>query len=255
MGSKPQINFEKIDRVNKRMPPGWIPNQHGAWAMLISPFLVGVLASEPRWVHLPLALFWLLGYFAFFATSLWLKANRRPRWFPPVRAYSIAAACVGVCVLVLDSSLILWAPVFVGPLVVGLWAASQRRERDLLIGITTLVGAAAMTLMTYDIGHGSVTVQAWKLALIQLLYFGGTVFYVKSAIRERDNSGFLRISIAFHVAATVAAWVLSPWLGLVFSVLLIRAAVLPPRHPSPRTLGLIEVAATVMVALVSIAVV
>lgn len=241
--------------MNKRMSPGWIPNQHGAWAMLISPFLVGVVASKPHWVHLPLALFWMLGYFAFFATSLWLKANRRPRWFPPVRAYTIAASGAGVGVLALDPTLIKWAPAFVVPLGVGLWAASQRRERDLLVGITTLVGAAAMTLMTYDIGHGSVTEQAWQLALIQLLYFGGTVFYVKSAIRERDNSNFLRISIAFHGVATVIAWVLSPWLGLVFTILLIRAAVLPPRHPSPRTLGLIEVAATVMVALVSIAVV
>ena len=69
-----------------------MPNQHGAWAMLASPLAVGILAGGPAWVHVPLTALWFVGYFAFFATSLWLKARRRPRYWPPVRAYGIAAA-------------------------------------------------------------------------------------------------------------------------------------------------------------------
>jgi len=34
--------------------PGWVPNQHGAWAMLASPLLVGVVAGGFAWVHLAL---------------------------------------------------------------------------------------------------------------------------------------------------------------------------------------------------------
>ena len=67
-----------------RRAPGWIPNQHGAWAMLATPLLVGILASRPTWAHLPLTAFWFLGYFAFFAAGLWLKAApaRRARYLP-----------------------------------------------------------------------------------------------------------------------------------------------------------------------------
>ena len=58
--------------------------------MLAGPLLVGVLASEPRWVHLPLTLLWFVGYFAFFAIGLWLRSRRKARYRPPVRAYGLA---------------------------------------------------------------------------------------------------------------------------------------------------------------------
>ena len=82
-----------------------MPNQHGAWAMLTTPFLVGVLSSEPRWVHLPLAALWAVGYFAFFATGLWLKSHRRARYLPPVRAYAAASLLLGALVLALRPDL------------------------------------------------------------------------------------------------------------------------------------------------------
>ena len=47
--------------------------------MLATPLAVGILASSPQWVHLPLTAFWFLGYFAFFAAGLWLKAPPRRR--------------------------------------------------------------------------------------------------------------------------------------------------------------------------------
>ena len=234
--------------------PGWVPNQHGAWAMVISPLIVGIIAGGPRWIHLPLTAFWLLGYFAFFAVSLWLKARRRAKWFPPVRAYALAATAMGLVVLAMDPTLIQWAPAFVLPLGIGLWAASRRRDRDLVVGVTTIIGASAMTLVAYDAGHHGVDQRAWQLAGVQLLYFTGTVFYVKSAIRERDNLAFLWTSVAFHAGACAITWVLNVWLGLVFAVLLARSAVLPPLRLTPKTLGILEILATLAVALVSLVV-
>ena len=58
---------------------GWLPNQHGAWAMLIVPFIVGVVlrsrAGEPggAWL-IPLAAAEFAAYFAFNALGLWLHA-------------------------------------------------------------------------------------------------------------------------------------------------------------------------------------
>ena len=88
--------------------------------MLATPLLVGILASQPRWVHLPLTAFWFVGYFAFFATGLWLKSRRKPRYWPPVRTYAAAATLLGALTLALDPGLILWAPLFVVPLGIAL---------------------------------------------------------------------------------------------------------------------------------------
>lgn len=223
--------------------------------MLASPLLVGLIAGGPAWADLPLAAFWFVGYFAFFATSLWLKASRRAKWWPPVRFYGVAATGLGALTAILDPSLIRWAPAFVVPLGVGLWAAANRRERDLLAGLATVVGSALMTVVAFDAGTDGSLRRGWLLAAIQFAYFAGTVFYVKSSIRERGNRGFLALSVAFHAAATVAtAWV-SWWLVLVFALLTLRAAVVPRLAASPKQLGIGEIVSTVVVALTSLAVI
>jgi hypothetical protein len=220
--------------------------------MLASPLLVGALAAGPGWIHLPLAAFWFVGYFAFFATSLWLKSGRRSRYLPPVRTYAAAATALGVLVALLEPSLLRWAPLFVLPLGVGLWAAANRRERELLSGVTTVVGSALMTVVAYDAGGGTDLRRAWLLALVQFLYFAGTVFYVKSAIRERDNPRFLTLSTLAHAVAMVGLTFLSARVGLVFAALTVRAAYVPRLALTPRQLGIGEIVATVVVGVVSL---
>ncbi len=238
-----------------RRSPGWVPNQHGAWAMLASPLLVGAIAGGPAWAHLALALFWFAGYCAFFATGQWLRSGRRPRWWPPVRAYVPLAAALGVGVAAWRPDLLVWTPGFVVPLGVGLWASAHRRDRDLLVGLATVVGSSLMTVVAYDAGSGTDLRRAWLLALVQLLYFAGTVFYVKSAIRERGNRRFLGLGVGYHVVAAAVLVPLSGWLAALFGLLAARAAVVPPRAPSPKAIGLGEVAATAAVAVTSLLVV
>ncbi len=221
--------------------------------MLTAPLLVGIVAGGPAWVHLPLTVFWFLGYFAFFATSLWLKSRRRPRYWPPVRAYTAAAAAVGLVVVLLEPRLLWWVPAFVLPLGVGLVAAASRHERDLLAGLTTVVGSCLMTVVAYDAGAGRADARAWWLALVLTLYFLGTVFYVKSAIRERGNRGFLAVSVAFHVVTAVLVTWLAWQLGLLFGVFAVRAAAVPRLGWSPKQLGIGEIMATVAVSLLALA--
>lgn len=259
-------------RPVRRRSPGWIPNQHGAWAMLASPLLVGILAAGPAWAHLPLMLFWFVGYFAFFAAGLWLKASRRARHRPPVIAYSAAATMLGVILVLVEPTLIRWVPAFAGPLAIGLWSSARHTDRSLLSGLSTSVGSALMTLVAYDAGGGADWQRAGLLAATQAAYFAGTVFYVKSLIRQRGDASFRRLSISCHVGFTLlaaAAAVLvsrarpadigqlgvSWWVVAVFGVLAIRAAWVPRLTPPPPPvrIGLGEIAATLAVAVTSLA--
>jgi hypothetical protein len=229
--------------------------------MLASPLLVGVLAGGAAWVHLPLAAFWFAGYFAFFATSLWLKASRRAKWFPPVRAYGLLSLALGGCVLVLEPGLVRWVPLFVVPLGIGLYAAAHRQDRALVSGLATTAGSALMTVVAYDAGPGSDLARAWQLALVQFLYFAGTVFYVKTVIRERDNPAFRVLSGVYHALALVVVAAVfglidndgTAWpLLVVFTLLLARAVLVPPYRPTPKQVGIAEIAATVAVATTSL---
>lgn len=220
--------------------------------MLITPLVVGILASGPAWVHLPLAAFWFLGYFAFFATGLWLKSRRRARYRPPVIAYGIAAAMAGLVVLVLDPGLLLWAPLFVIPLGVGLVASAIRDERSLWSGVATTVGSTLMTVVAYDAGGGPDYGRAWLLAGILAAYFVGTVLYVKTIIRERDSEPHYWLSVGFHALATLVLIRVAPALTVVFAVLTCRAAVVPAFRVTPKQAGIGEIVLTVAVALTAL---
>jgi hypothetical protein len=220
--------------------------------MLATPLLVGILAGGPRWVHLPLTALWFLGYLAFFATSLWLKSRRKPRYRPPVLAYGSAAAVAGVLTLVADPGLVRWAPVFALPLGVGLLASALRDERSLWSGLSTTVGSSLMTVVAYDAGGGDDPARAALLAGILAAYFAGTVLYVKTLIRERDNEPYYWLSVGFHGAATLALVPLCPPLTPVFAALTARAAIVPAFRITPKQAGIGEVVATVLVAVTAL---
>jgi hypothetical protein len=78
-----------VERRHRRSHDGtrrtaeWIPNQHGAWAMLVLPLAAGICLAGPAWVHLPLALFWVVRYLAFHAAGRWLRSRHRARQLAP----------------------------------------------------------------------------------------------------------------------------------------------------------------------------
>jgi hypothetical protein len=238
-------------RRSKRAP-GWVPNQHGAWAMLATPLLVGILAGGPAWTHLPLTAFWFLGYFAFFATGLWLKSRRKVRYRRPVIVYGVAATVAGALTLLADPTLLRWAPVFVLPLGVGLLASALRDERSLWSGVATTIGSSLMTVVAYDAGGGADLGRAWLLAGILAAYFVGTVLYVKTLIRERDSAAYYWLSVGFHSAATLTLIPLCAPLTPVFAALTARAAIAPAFRITPKQAGMGEVLATVVVAVTAL---
>ncbi len=235
-------------RPRRRLGPGWVPNQHGAWAMLATPLLVGILASHPRWAQLPLTLFWFAGYFAFFAGGLWLTSHRQARYVPPLRAYAVTATVLGLLTLVVRPGLARWAPLFVLPMGVALLASARRRERSIVSGLATSVGSALMTLVAYDAGDGHDWHRAWLLTAVLAAYWAGTVLYVKTMVRERGSEPHYWLSAGYHDLAALVMIPVSPWLVLVFAVLAIRATVVPAFRAAPKLVGLAEIVPAVGVA-------
>jgi YwiC-like protein len=220
--------------------------------MLAAPLLVGVLAARPSWRHLLLAAFWGLGYFAFFATGLWLKSHRKARYLAPVRTYAVATAIAGAAVLLVRPDLVRWAPLFLPPLAVGLVASAQRNDRSLVSGVATAAGSCLMAPVAYDLGGGDDWQRAWLMAAVLGAYFAGTVFYVKNLIRERDSRLHWWLSVGFHALATVGMLAVSPWAAALFAALTVRAALVPRLHPTPKQAGMGEIAGTVLTALVAL---
>lgn len=234
--------------------------------MLIVPFVVGVLDAGPSWRHLPLLFVLLVGYLAFFAAGLWLRSRCKPRYWPPVRAYGILTAAVGLVAVAVEPELLRWAPVFLPLLAVSLWCSWRRADRTLLNDGVTVLAACLMTVVVAGIGNdsgpgtpalaglawlpGADQARTWILAGLLFAYFAGTVLYVKSMIRDRGNRRMYALSVAYHVAVCVPAAAVNPGLGALFVVLAVRAAVVPLRWPglAPGTIGVGEIAASLALA-------
>ncbi|QIK84778.1 YwiC-like family protein [Sanguibacter sp. HDW7] len=241
----------------KRRGPGWVPDEHGAWAMLVVPLVLGIVASGPAWVHLPLAILWVVGYLAFYATGLWLRSHLKKRWFPPVRAYTLACVLPALAVLALRPDLLAWTPLLVPLVALSLVLHHRRKDRGLLNDAVAVVSACLILPVAYDAGLESGDASAWPTVWVATAltaaYFLGTVPYVKTLIRERGSRTWYIGSVAFHLALVPLPWLLAatssvafgPGLLTVFyGILAVRAALVPLRGATPRQVGIGEIFAS-----------
>ena len=245
-------------RARPRRARGWLPDQHGAWAMISLPLVAGVWLSGPRPVHLALAATWLLGYFAFFAAGKWLR-SRRARERTPTLVYAAACAPVAAATALLAPHLLRWIPVFLPLLAVSLWLTASGRERSLTNDAVTVVAAGLMTPVAADAGGLAAGGEVWVTTAALTAYFLGTVPYVKTMIRERGRVGYVRGSVGYHLAGTLGAALVASagwqswWLVVVWLALTARAAAGPAanrrreRPLPPVAVGVGEIVASVVV--------
>ncbi|MDG4859846.1 YwiC-like family protein [Streptomyces sp. T-3] len=229
----------------------WLPNQHGAWAMLAVPFAIGVFLGGPRWIHLPLLAAWLLGYIAAFHAQQWLRlrrVSRNPkaprRHVRPALVFGAAFAVCGLPLASLHPWLVVAAACAAPFVAANTYYAWRNNERALLNGLLAVVPACGMLLVALRLGEGEwagTWAAGWRPAFACLLYFGGTVPYVKTMIREKGSRAYYGGSVAYHAAALVAAAWLTPWLALPFAAYLVRAVVLPGRGLKIAVVGAVEV--------------
>lgn len=238
----------------------WFPRQHGAWAMLAVPLLLGIAATAPSPWQLVLAVAAVAAYLASATAQAWLRARRRPSFLTSLAVYGGVAAVAGLALVVAFPALLLGAVVIVpaGALVIG--GARPGTPRDLVNSLgqvaiaLVLVPAAAYVSGAWD------QEAVLRATLVSAGYLVGTVLVVRSVIRQRGNTAFAAVSIGFHAACTVAAALALAWpYAVYFAGLTLRAIALPlverrragsPRPLRPVHVGIVEiVASTVLVVL------
>lgn len=241
-----------------------MPGQHGAWAMLAVPFLLGVAASRPSPWQLLLAVTAVSGYLASATAQIWLRSRRRDMSLAPTLTYGITFVGSGLVLVAAYPQLLLTLVVLIPAGAVTLGGARPGARRDL---VDSLAQAAQALVLVPAAAVVSGDVDAETVALMTVVaaaYLLGTVLVVRSVLRERDNRTFASVSIGYHVVLVVLAAVALPaaW-AVVAALLALRAVALPSLqrrragtdHPlRPIQVGLVEIAASVLVVGVAFAV-
>ncbi len=218
----------------------FLPPQHGAWAMLLVPYLAGLVVAGFVWVDLPLLGAWLAGYLLSYYVFQAAKSRKVRRYRSQLLLYAVVAVPLAAVVVGFRPRVLVLAPAYAVLFAISAWYAYRRRERALGNDVVLVLQSCLLVFVVALIAGASPGTVAGAFAVC-LLYFLGTVFHVKAMIRERDNPAFRRWSVGYHaLALAVAAW-LGPWVAALFGWLLVRAWVLPRRPMTPLRLGVVEI--------------
>jgi len=187
-----------------------LPREHGAWAMFIVPLIIGIGAGgqwDPNLLPLALTAF---GFFLLRYPLMLLVKSRSAdarssaaRWST---FYAALAAASGIWLLL---STQLWPLIPIGALgflslATYLWLAARRAEMSLAGEWIGIAGLALGAPSAYLVATHAFDTTAIVLYLLNVLYFGGTVFYIKFKVREQPR-----------VVAPTARWLEKLWVGRV----------------------------------------
>ncbi|UHA74274.1 YwiC-like family protein [Paenibacillus sp. 481] len=242
MLSRYTICNSDVDRY-MRMLRASFPNQHGAWAMLIVPFLIGMFAAKPNWTHLWLALAWFAAYCTSFAVLQWVKTGKEWVYKQPCLIYGRAFVLFAAILLFLRPD-VWWMGAVMLPLFrVNMWYAKRKEERHLGNDIIAVAQFCWMLIIAFEVGGGTDWGLAWRAFAVCMLYFVGAVLYVKTMIREKGSPTYYAASLSVHLIAAIAAGLMiSPWVAVPYGVLFLRAVWMPNMKVTVRQVGLGEIA-------------
>lgn len=234
------------------------PPQHGAWAFLIVPLILAALLGSATWIGLVFAITWVAAYpVSYFGGRGLLMRIRRGNFTTKTKNEFRAAipwtiiTAVGAIILIAARPWIVVPGIVVAAIwSVSLWLTWIGRERgitnDLLLTVLASIAAPFMWAVANDRPSlGGIPDALWLTAVVCLLFFVGSVFHIKSLIREADDRRWHWASVVFHVVALVIAVAISWWLAIPFVAALTRANMIKPRL-KPGQLGAVESVVSVL---------
>lgn len=226
----------------------YVPREHGAWAMLIVPYLVGMLTSKVTLVHL----IFFIGILAFyFSSGPLLTIVRQPKLkksaLPALLTYSFVGILFTLPILYLLPEILLIGLFIVPFFLMNIIFAKMKKERLFANDLCAIIALSFLVIISYYIGNSTIDLAAIILTLVNIIFFTASVFHVKTLIREKGNNHFLFKSNVFHGFTVFGFFIVNmPFIAMFFLITSLKAWFMPKdRKYKPIQIGLIEIANSV----------
>ena len=172
-----------------------LPKEHGSWAMFSVPLIIGLaVAGEWQWRSMLLILAALGLFLLRFPIDTVIKTRRRPQadraWLIGwAIGYGSLAAICGGWLVILDRlyALIGFGVIGVALLLYHWWLVDRRKEMSVTGELAGIFGLALGAPLAYYTASGRLGELALALWIVNALYFGGTVFYIKLKVRQQPR--------------------------------------------------------------------
>jgi hypothetical protein len=246
---------------HKRSWTSSVPPQHGAWAFLVVPLLVGFTVAPFRPVAVLFSAAWIVAYpVGYFGGRALAARLRRGSWTRLARREAGRAVPWLVALVVLGVPLVLLRPwmLAVAVVVAAIWGVSltitlRGSERGLPNDAVLVLLAAVAVPVVWALGVSTggalrpdlpvPPTALWWATAATFAFLFGSVLHVKSLLREAGNRRFHWLSVGYHAVVLVAFAFVSPWWLVGFVPALARAVALRPGL-RPAIIGAIEAVAS-----------
>ena len=219
-----------------------MPKQHGAWAMLIIPFWLGVAASEFLWSHIAFFIGWLFLYLATYPMLLLFKKKKISYYTKWTAIYITPAIILLLVPLIVRPSIIIFGLAMIPFFFINAYYSAKNNERALGNDLSAIIVFAIAGLASSYLSSGEINSLAITGFITTILFFIGCTFYVKTMIREKKNVTYKWISWIFHTAVIIAWIIVGEWIiAIAFMPSLIRAVYLYGKKITIMQLGIIEI--------------
>ena len=235
-----------------------VPPQHGAWAFIGLPLVLGALVTPASWTTLLLTWAAFTCYPAsYFALSM-ARARRGARFRRPLVVWIVAATVPVLALVVIRPWLVGVGLGYAFLFAVNLAFARRNHERDLINDAVLIVEVSAIVPLTWWLAAptNSAPERVWLLTAVCILTLVGSTLHVKSLLRERHNPTYARASRVFAISSLFAvvglssAWGLPTGLALVLPFVLLTARAFKRDWSGwrPGRIGVVELACFAAVA-------
>ena len=225
--------------------------------MVSVPFLFGMMAGQPQWIHLPLFLGWLFLYLSSYPFLQFLKrTTHRGHWLKWGTVYGAISIVFLVPLVIFNPSLLYFVPLLLGLLMVNIWHTMQKSERAMLNNVCAILIFSVGGPAAYLLGGGGWDPTMALIMLFSFLHFMGSVFFVKSVFRERKNQRWINYAKVYHVIVLFIPLAVGiPWMFLAFLYSTVRTFTFGGEIQRPWKVGIIEIIGAVQFLILSVAVI
>ena len=239
----------------------YVPPQHGAWAFLALPLLVGITCTTWQPAIALLAGAWIcaypVSYFVMAALGEHGRRNpRRRRFIRPTLPWLFGLLAFGIPLLLLDTWLIWVVLAMSMSACVSAVFAVRHDQRAVVNDAVVIVQCSAMVPVTWAVGQVTAywpPATVWWLTVLVALALASSTIHVRSFIRGRGDRTMARMAVVTPMIGMACALIASAATGqarmsliaLAFAFDIARAIALQQRAsrgntPKPMRIGMVE---------------
>lgn len=220
-----------------------IPKQHGAYSMLLIPFLFGVFLGNPKWGHVSLFIAWVFFYLATYPFLMSLKLKRKRNYYLKWAAIYFSMATLGIIYpLITEIRLLFFGLAMVPFFLINMYFSWKKNERAFMNDFVAIIVFSIAGLTSYFYGTGMLDKIAWELFGHSIIYFIGTAFFVKTMIREKRNVRYKIASWTYHLGLIPIFFIFQVSIYLVAYIpSILRSILLYGKNVKVKTVGIVEI--------------